>query len=117
MAAGRLVDGQELEGLFVKDPQWLGIALEEKSVPLLGGPKRGVGDPSLTPLQGLRQRPPRGRDQPGDPLLQDIVGGPGFERFVRQLLPNGSGEEDKGNVWMIVPREPELRDSVEGGES
>ena len=84
---GRIVHFDEAKRLYIEHPRGVWVAVEELAEPLLA---------LLQRILGLRPRPALGRlahrplDGGGEsfnrPVLEHVIGGPGFERLDRARL-------------------------------
>ena len=64
-------------------------------------------------LFGFLQSPIDYWPKPAQTLLQDIVGGPGFQCFDGGFLANGSGHDNCGNAGKPLPCQIQCTQAVE----
>ena len=74
------------------------------------------GSFELGPLLGLAQGPLNRRRQPGEPVLQNVVGRAVSEGFDGRFLPQSAGDEDEGNGGVPLSDDGQGRHSVEAGQ-
>jgi hypothetical protein len=86
--------------LHIEHPRGVWVAVEELAEPLLAQLQRILGLRPCAALGRLAHRPLDGGGQSFDrPVLEDVVGGPGFERLDRPCLAKVAREEDEGHLW------------------
>ena len=102
---GRIVHFDEAKSFYIEHPRWVGIAVEELAEPLLALLQRILGLRPRPALGRLAQRPLYGGGESFDrPVLEYVVGGPGFERLDRPRLSKVAREEYKGHLWPSCAR-------------
>lgn len=57
-----------------------------------------------------------GGDEAGEAGFEDVVGGAAFEHFDDDFFAKGAGDEDEGEVGVVLLGEGEGAEAVEAGE-